>query len=235
MIGILRRVRLRAARNDDGLTLVEMLSTLVIMGVLTSIISAMFITSVRAMHDNNIRLDQINTGRTAMDTMTRVIRTSVLPSSLASCAGACSGTGAAFLTATPTKMSFYADIDNSNNVVGPTQVAIWVDASGNLLESLQRPDPGSAVTGYTWTTPSLMHTVLLAKGVQTTNLFTYYLFGSAAPYTTVTGTPLASVDAVDIVLKVDLPNTKASATTYVQRVSLPNVDTIIESTASASP
>jgi prepilin-type N-terminal cleavage/methylation domain-containing protein len=234
MIETLRRVRSRAARNDDGLTLVEMLSTLVIMGVLTSIISAMFITSMRAMHDNGIRLDQVNTGRTAMDTMTRVIRTSVLPSSLASCSGPC-GPGAAFLTAAPTTMSFYADIDNANNAVGPTQVSIWVDASGNLFESLQRPDPGSAVTGYTWTTASLKHTILLAKGVQTTNLFTYYQFGSSTPYTTVIGTSLANVDAVDILLKVDLPNTKASATTYVQRVSLPNVDTIIESTASASP
>jgi prepilin-type N-terminal cleavage/methylation domain-containing protein len=235
MMAIIHRIRQRAGRSDDGLTLVEMLSTLVIMGVLTSIVSAMFITSVRAMHDNNIRLDQINTGRTAMDTITRVVRTSVLPSSLASCAGACSSGNTAFLQATPTSMSFYADIDNTNNTVGPTQVAIWIDAAGNLFESTQRPDPGSAPTGYAWTIASLKHTILLAKGVQSTNLFTYYQFGSTVKYTTVTGTALANVDAVDIVLKVDLPNTKAGATTYVQRVSLPNVDTIIQATASASP
>jgi hypothetical protein len=78
---------------------------------------------------------------------------------------------------------------------------------------------------------------LLAKGVMTSpNLFTYYLFGSTTPFVgTLSGTQLANVDAVDIVLKVDLPNAKVAPTTYVQRVSLPNVDTVIESTATPSP
>jgi prepilin-type N-terminal cleavage/methylation domain-containing protein len=238
MMRIVRRLRRTSGRGEDGFSLVEMLSTMVVMGVLTSIVSTMLITSVKATHDNSIRIDQINSGRIAMESMTRVIRTAVLPASLASCASACGAT-TAFITATPTTMSFYADVDNAANAIGPSQIIINLDAAGNLTESVQRPDPGSATTGYTWNNASLKRVNLLAKGVQSAagaNLFTYYLFGSSTPFAgSVTGTNLANVDAVDILLKVDLPNAKVAPTTYVQRVSLPNVDTVIESTASPSP
>ena len=232
---ILPRSLRRKSSSEAGFSLAELLSTVVILGVLTSVVAAMFITSVQAMHDNTVRLDQVNTGRTAMETMTRVLRTSVLPSSLVSCGATCTA-DTAFLTASQRTVSFYADIDNPGNSVGPSRVTIAVDSSGNLTESIQPPDPGSAATGYTWNTASLMRSKLLAQGVSTTaNLFTYYLYGSTTPYTTVTGTPLQDVDAIDILLKVGLPGTQATPTTTVERVSLPNVDTIIESSATPSP
>jgi prepilin-type N-terminal cleavage/methylation domain-containing protein len=238
--------RSRARRDDDGFSLAEMLSTLVIMGVLTTIVSTMFITSMKATQSNAGRLDQQNSGRTAMEAMTRVIRTAVLPNSLAACS---CGYAVAFLAGTPTSMSFYADVDNSGNTVGPSQVTLSVNtATGDLVQITQPPDAGSGLSagGYTWT-PCTYRAVgcskrgkLLAKGVAAPAtapyLFTYYLHGDLTPYGTVNATDLGNVDAVDILMKIKLTSSaKAASSTFVQRVSLPNVDTVIEATDTASP
>ena len=79
---------------------------------------------------------------------------------------------------------------------------------------------------------------MLATGVVTSgaNLFTYYSFGSQTPITGVlTAQQLANVDAVDLVLSTAPTGGSVSKApvTFVQRVALPNVDTVIE--ASQSP
>jgi prepilin-type N-terminal cleavage/methylation domain-containing protein len=236
----------RAHRDDDGFSLAELLSTLVIMGVLTTIVSTMFITSLKASQSNAGRLEQQNWGRTAMESMSRVIRTAVLPSSLAACS---CGSAVAFISGTPNSMSFYADIDNANNTIGPSQVTISVDTvTGDLVQMTQPPDAGSGASagGYTWTACTyqaagcLKRGKLLAKGVlapvTAPYLFTYYLHGDPTPYGTVTALQLGNVDAVDILMKIKLTSSaKAASSTFVQRVSLPNVDTVIEATDTASP
>jgi prepilin-type N-terminal cleavage/methylation domain-containing protein len=238
------RRRRHVTEGDDGFSLTEMLSTLVIMGVLTAIVSTMFITSLKATQSNAGRLEQQNSGRTAMESLSRIIRGAVLPSSLGTCSTTCSSGAAAFIQGNATSMSFYTDVDNSNNAYGPSQVTLSVSAGGVLTQTTQQADPGSASVGYTWTTCTYLaagcskRVVVLAQGVVTTgNLFTYYTFGSTTPITgTLSAPQLANVDAVDIYLQIKLTSSaKAATSTFVQRVSLPNVDTLIEATATPGP
>jgi hypothetical protein len=100
--------------------------------------------------------------------------------------------------------------------------------------------------GYTWTACTYQAVgcskrgKLLAKGViaplTAPYLFTYYLHGDTTPYGTVSLADLGNVDAVDILMKIKLTSSaKAASSTFLQRVSLPNVDTVIEATDTASP
>src|SRR5690348_16728808 len=150
MSRLLRSFRAARARTDAGFTLAELLSVMVIMGVLGTAVSTLFISSIKTTQSTSTRLDQANAGRIAMDTITRVLRTAVMPASLASCSPSC-GSQAAFIQGSAYKVAFYADIDNPDNAVGPSQVTFSVDASGNLIETVQPADAGSAATGYTWT------------------------------------------------------------------------------------
>ena len=176
-----------------------------------------------------------------MESMSRLLRTAVLPSSLATCTSC--GAQAAFIQGSAFKVAFYANIDNGGNTVGPSQVVFSVDASGTLTQTVQPPDPGSASVGYTWTpctigaTGCQLRQTVLATGVQTTGqpLFTYYAFGSQTPMTgTLTAAQLSNVDAVDILLTSTLSASTGATgpVTFVQRISLPNVDTVIEATQS---
>lgn len=230
------------AHVDAGFSLAEVLVVMLVMGILGSAVSALFIASIKTTESTSARLNQENSDRTAMDVMSRALRTAVLPSSLASCSPTCGAT-AAFIQGSAFKVAFYADIDNPNNTVGPSQVTFTVDASGNLMETIQPADAGSASTGYTWT-PCTYGTAgcalrkkLLATGVITSgaNLFTYYSYGSTTPITgNLTATQLANVDAVDLVLSVHQSTAKSvTPTTYVNRVALPNVDTVVQASASA--
>jgi hypothetical protein len=164
-----------------------------------------------------------------------------LPSSLASCTDC--GASAAFIQGSPFKVAFYANIDNDDNAIGPSQVVFSVDASGKLIQTVQPADPGSASAGYTWTPCTLgapgcrLRQTVLATGVQTGGqaLFTYYAFGSQTPMAgTLTAAQLQYVDAVDIELTSNMVAGigRAAPVTFVQRVSLPNVDTVIEATQS---
>jgi prepilin-type N-terminal cleavage/methylation domain-containing protein len=235
----------RAKDRESGFSLAEVLVVMLVMGILGTAVSALFITSIRATTATSKRLDQSNAGRTAMDTITRALRTAVLPSSLANCPvtqPTCGSTDA-FIQGGPFLVQFYADIDNPNNTIGPSQVTFSVDANGNLLETLQPPDPGSATTGYTWTAcvykaPGCsLRENLLATNVVTTgkSLFTYYVYGSTTPVTgNLSGSQLRNVDSVDVILNVTSKNSKTIApTTYVNRVALPNVDTVVQASISA--
>lgn len=216
---------------------------MLVLGILSTAVATLFIGSLRTTQSTQTRLEQENSARVAVEAMTRVLRTAVLPSSLASCSPSCGAT-AAFIEGTPTSVAFYADIDNTNNSVGPSQVTFSIDPANELVETVQPADPGSAATGYTWTPCTLgapgcsLQKRVLATNVTTaaSNLFTYYSYGDLTPISgTLNATQLANVDAVDIVLAVHKPgDERVAPTSYVGRVALPNVDTVIEASATPS-
>lgn len=238
---VLRLLREARARRDAGFTLAELLVTMLVLGILMTAVSALFIADLKSTKTTAVRLKQTNQGRIAMESMSRIMRTAVLPSSLASCTNC--GATAAFIQGSPFKVAFYANIDNGDNAVGPSQVVFYVDASGNLIQTVQPADAGSASIGYTWTSCALgavgcsLRQTVLATGVQTGGqaLFTYYAFGSTTPLAgSLNVAQLQYVDAVDIELTSNMAAGigRAAPVTFVQRVSLPNVDTVIEATQS---
>jgi len=237
----MRLRRLARDRGDAGFTLAELLCVMVALGVLTTAVAFLFVTDLKVTGQNKARLDQQNSGRLAMDSISRVLRTAVTPKSLASCGDSC-GAAAAFMSGDAFKVSFYADINNDGGTVGPSEVTLSVDDDGVLRQTVRPADPGSAAVGFTWdctlgTAGCTMRTTVLASGVQKNvgNLFTYYAYGSDTPITgTLNATQLADVDAIDISLTTRAADgAEVMPTTFIGRVSLPNVDTVVEASLAA--
>jgi hypothetical protein len=106
--------------------------------------------------------------------------------------------------------------------------------NGDLVETIQRPNAHPAnVYTYAYCTPGPacpVRTRTLARNVVTTApVFTYY-DASAAKITTSTLTlaDLAKVDSIEVGVTVKKTGKNAArATSFVQRVALPNADSVV--------
>ena len=241
MIAPLRTFRAHRVSGDVGLTLVELLVVMVVMSVICGAVAAIFSATLRTTGATSTKLDQGNQARVAMEAMTRVLRTVVVPVQLSD---NCDGCTDAFIEGKPFEVAFYADIDNEDNNVGPSRVLLSTSASGTLTETIQPPDPDSVSSGnFTWSGQNdptctagaagcLKRRTVLADGVKqdaTKPMFTYYAYNTGA---TLTGTlgpaDMRNVDAIDIVITLSLPDRSPVApTTYVSRVALSNIDVYV--------
>ena len=224
-------------RSDEGVTLIEMVVVIAILSGVLAMVMTVIIAAQKNVNGNSARLDQIQQGKVAMESMSKTLRTAVRPSQLnATCTGC---DQAAFLQGNARSVQFYANINNPANILGPSRVSYTVDNSGVLTETLQAPNAHSATDyNYQYCTPGPGCTVtsrVLARGVSLNqNMFTYY----DASNNTFTTLPLASadlprVDSIDIIVKIS-SSAQVSATTFTQRVTLPNADAV-QQTAVPTP
>lgn len=148
----LRALAARLAKEAKGVSMVELLVVMAIMGIVGTVLGTLVFTSTRITTTTQERLNEINDGRTAMDTMARVIRTAIRPLWV-TCGSVSVGCptnvpSVAIETANPTYLRFYADIDN---VLRPT-------ASSASLAPANGP---SLVEIYTTTDPTTGRTILV--------------------------------------------------------------------------
>ena len=163
---------------EGGYTLVELVMVIFVLGIVLAGVQTTLIFTQRTVGQNSMRLDQSAQSKTAMDSMSRILRTAVLPSQLnATCT---TGSAAAFIQGTATSVQFYANLNNDANTVGPSRVTYNV-TNGVLTETIQPPDSHAVGDyNYQYCNPVLPTcttdvTRVLARNVQTTNpLFTYY-------------------------------------------------------------
>jgi type II secretory pathway pseudopilin PulG len=238
---VTRRILGRARRGDAGITLVETAVTMLILGFVSASVMVLMNGAQKMSFENGARLDQINAGRVAIEAMSRNLRAAIMPSQLGStCADPLlvndpSCAPAAFVSGTPTAVQFYANTDNANNVLGPSKVTYLLGGVGGteLIERIQRADARPAgSTTYTYCAPSPSCPVrerVLARGVVTgTPLFTYYDgAGTVMPQTTLDANALARVDAIEVTVAVRSPRGAVAPATFLQRVALPNADTVV--------
>ena len=231
------RVRswLRLMRDDEGLTLMEMVVVTAILGVVLAMIQTTTITAQKDLAGSQSRLDQLQQSKLAMESISKVLRTSVLPSQLNGTCTSCSS--AAFINGDVRSVQFYANINNDSNVVGPSQVTYSVAADGTLTELVHGPNPHAAndynyqYTCTKGTTGCVITNRVLARKVDTTQaMFTYYDASGATLTPPLGASALALVDSVDIVLKVKSSKT-APAVTLTTRVTLPNADAVAQATS----
>ncbi|MCG2800103.1 MAG: hypothetical protein L6367_16385 [Cellulomonas sp.] len=244
--------RLRVWQDDDGTSLVEMLVAMALFLVVLVTVTSLTINFTKANAANISRQDQIDSARTAIEAMSKTLRTSVKPSQLASgCGTACSVD--AFLVGQDDRVQFYANLDNAGNAIGPSRVTYWVD-SAVLKERIQVPLSYSETAGYTYCDASAvgasaacLATVSdrdLAAGVVTTDapIFQYYKLGSDtvldpdAAGGSLSSDDLGNLVAVELTVTVRAPNaTTVDPSTYIQRVYLPNAQAAINTEATATP
>ncbi len=224
-------------RSDEGVTLIEMVVVIAILSGVLAMVVTVIIAAQKNVNGNSARLDQIQQGKVAMESMSKTLRTAVRPSQLnATCTGC---DQAAFLQGNARSVQFYANINNPANILGPSRVSYTVDNSGVLTETLQAPNAHAATDyNYQYCTPGPGCTVtsrVLARGVSLNQtMFTYY----DASNTTFSTLPLASadlprVDSIDIIVNIS-SSAQVSATTFTQRVTLPNADAV-QQTAVPTP
>jgi prepilin-type N-terminal cleavage/methylation domain-containing protein len=235
---MMRRLRkvVRQLHGDKGISLIEMVVVTAILGVVLAMISATTIGAQKMLTNTSSRLDQLQQSKDAMESISKILRTSVLPSQLNGTCTAC--TTAAFINGDVRSVQFYANINNDSNVSGPSQVSYVVSADGTLTESVHGPNPHAA-SDYNYlytctkgTTGCVVYSRVLARHVDTTvALFTYYDASGATIVPPLTGSELAQVDSVDVVIKVKVSKT-GQPVTLTERVTLPNADAVAQASAS---
>ncbi len=251
----MRRLRVRAAA-EEGMSLTEVLVTMMVMSVIVAATVTLMIGFQRTSAQNVSRQQQIDSARFAVEAMSKTVRAAIKPAQLASSCSTC--TEDAFLVGRTTAVQFYANINNDSNGVGPSRVTYTLGTTGatagQLIETVQRPDsnvPGA--TGYVYCNATAAGATAdcrarlasrpLAFGVQasdTAPIFKYYDSAGTALTPpaggTLTTAQLAKVVSIELVVTVQAPNaTRAAPTTFVQRIVLPNAQAVIRMEEEATP
>jgi prepilin-type N-terminal cleavage/methylation domain-containing protein len=225
--------------GDEGFTLIEMIVTLSILSGVIAMVTGGLMLAFRTLGGNAARLDGTAQSKTAIESMSRTLRTAIMPSQVN---GTCTDCDvAAFISGDATSVVFYANVDTDNfiqysgmNNSVPSKVSYVVDGDGVLTETVRRPDlhapSGPSAYDYQYTcTPGstgceVRQRVLARDLAQDGSpLFTYYdRVGAELPVPLEHEvTRLRAVDGVDILLKVRVTDRVATATTAM-RVTLPN-------------
>lgn len=237
---LLGRVRSRSA-DDRGVTLVELMVTMIVTALVAAMTAALVIGVQRTNQENISRQDQVDAARVAVASMTKTLRAAVTPSQLAATCTGCTSPG--FVEGSTAKVQFYSNLDNPKNTVGPSRVTYEVmtgTRAGELVETVQRPSsPNPGASGYAYCTggagcAATIKTRVLARGVQASKpVFTY--FDAEGAKMTLPSNGKLSTDQLGRVLSVELTvavqgkgSYKAEPTTYIQRVLLPNAQSLIK-------
>lgn len=234
-------VRFRPRAGDDsGVTLIEMMVVVTILGTVLAIVTQGMLVAQRTMTDNSSRLDGLSQTNVAVEGMTRVLRTAILPSQIqATCTGC---DVAAFIKGDERSVQFYANVNNDGILptsgstdYGPRRVTYSVGTDGVLTETVQKPNTHSVSDfNYQYCTPGPGCPVtnrVLARDVQAGAVFTYYDRAGTvvAPPLQSATSKLKAVDSIDIVMRVQ-PSTRVKSATVTARVTLPNADSLIQPT-----
>jgi len=217
-------------RDQAGLTLVELLVAMTILGVVLSALTAGGISMYRASYSADLGTRNQNEARQAITVVSRDIRAAapVRPS-----------TEPAFLVARPDEANFTANLDDSTR---PRLVRIFIDADRRLIEDATPADPSSdPETGLSWDTDNDAVVRFVAAFVvndASLPLFRYLdRNGAELPYSAtacsgpngdvappcLTDANRRRVATVELSLTVDSdPSGRVQPFTVAQRVRLPN-------------
>ncbi|MGV8967946.1 MAG: PulJ/GspJ family protein [Cellulomonas sp.] len=249
--------RARSVRDsrDRGSTLTELLIVMMIVSMIVAVTASLTIGFQRTNAQNISRQDQIDVARSAVERVSKTVRTAVKPSQLTNCPGCLAD---AFLSAEALSVQFYANLNNAGNGVGPSRVTYSVATTGAdagvLLEKVQVPNPFAVgASAYVYCPAELSGASAACKATLTTRrltpganvstaapVFTYYN-SQGAEMTPGAGASLG-VDDLEKVLSIEIVVTVASTnattakpTTYIQRVTLPNSQAVLRAGSESTP
>lgn len=239
---------------DEGLSLVELAVTMMIMGIVVAATATLVIGAQRTNSQTIARLDQVESARTGVERMSRTLRASVMPSQLLqSCAGC---TEDAFIRGTDFEVQFYANINNPGNTVGPSRVTYEVieTAPGvvDLVQTIQIPNsPIPTATGYQYCNPAVdtspdclarVKKMTVARNLLTTTGFPMLSYYDRSGVQLVPSAGVLTAAQLGSVLSIELRVTvqqqisyQAQPTTYIQRIMLPNAQAVIRQGEEATP
>lgn len=236
------RRHLAIVRDERGVTLVELVVVVSLLGVILTFVTRGLVSMQNASVGQSLRLQNLDEGRTIMNTISRDLRTAarLTPTTSPFDVTAGSVPAAGFGNAPPytglNEVWFYANLTLSATPTPcPDVVHLYVDTSANppvMKEQTLPADAGGAPPTCTYT--GSYTTRFVGKYLVNSNVlpvFSYYYDNAGTPAVfATTSVPLSatdrlSVNAVGITLSIrQSTNYSVPATTLVNRVFLPNVD-----------
>jgi hypothetical protein len=216
----------------------EVMVAISILSLLMVMLTTTIVHGMQLSRGMGVRLDNINQGQLGMNAVTKTLRTAIWPKQLddIDCTGDNCG-ATALTTATPTSLTFYANLNNTG--LGPSLMSYYIEARsdnalyGALIQTTQAPIPGLDGDGkYSFCDATVAGCAVTQRAVSrglnpTTATFHYYDFdGELIDSDNLAAVQLAQVSSIDITLVVQTNTIQNSAppNTIVERVQLPNAD-----------
>lgn len=203
-----------ARRGDDGLTLVELLVTMVILGIVGSVVAGMVASTGRSITGGTDRLEAANTTTIVMENISKATRAAVTVEQAA-------GTELpAFANATATTLTVYAAQGSV-----PVRVAFALDTGTGTLTETRTPGTGTS-PNVTFTGPST--TRILAHDLvndASNPLFTYHAYDSTtAALTALPASPTQPALIRAVTISPALESNPTDVPVVSQRIVPPNLE-----------
>ena len=165
--------RARRSRSQAGFTLPELLTTMWIAMVVLLAGFALLDFVMKRTAEAGQRVEATQRARTAMDVITRELRSQV-----------CLDTNTPpIVDGTPTQVTFYTDLGNSTASSLPERHVLSYNAgAGTITEAVSKPIAGKPVTWTAPTTRTVVSGVTTFDGVSTTPIFRYFSFTGASTW-----------------------------------------------------
>lgn len=206
--------RFSRVRGEAGFTLVEMLITLTLLGMVLTVVYKGLNTVNRTAYGYRDRLINLDEGRVLMATISKDLRT----------AARLQPDQSPFIFAGGRRATFYANLNTST---GPSRVNVYVDASNRLIEEVIAA--AGTAPNYTYTSAPTVRVV--GSFVANSGALFTYLDDEENPLlpptstTSLSAADLLKVSSVGIELAIRRTSRLATEpTTLINRVRLPNVD-----------
>lgn len=219
------------------MTLAELLVAMAVFTILLTGVGATAVLVIRTTSALENRLDNSTQSQVAVDGVSKVLRTAVLPKQATELAcPTCAET--ALVQATRTRVRFYANL----NTVGSAPLLVTLElvrdthaaqASAQLVQRTQQPIVNTASQSYSYCDPTSptcpVQTRVLARGLAWPLVDTLYYYnsdGGLIPEASVGSTDLPQVTTVEVTLRVQTVrgNDRYRAATVYKRIRLPNAE-----------
>jgi len=211
------RRRLRSG-SEAGVSLVELIVTIMITGVVLSIVAAMFINVAKVTADANGTNRRSSIAANVMNEVSKAIRTAANNATASS-----PDADPAIVSGTQSALTLYSYVDTSPTAPAPTKVTFRVDANGDVWEDRVA---GSASGSY-WAFTATATSRNLGGPVSTTGLFTYLDQNNAEVVPGSTGFTLAQrnmISSVKVTVTIaNAPTLGSDPIVIVNTVGMPNL------------
>jgi hypothetical protein len=219
------------------MTLAELLVAMAVFTILLTGVGATAVLVIRTSSALENRLDNSTQSQVAVDGVSKVLRTAVLPVQATDLAcPTCAET--ALVQASRTRVRFYANL----NTVGSAPLLVTIElerdphaarASARLVQRTQQPIVNTSAQSYSYCDPTSptcpVQSRVLARGLAwplVDTLFYYNSDGGLIPDASVGSTDLPLVTTVEVALRVQTVrgNDRYRAATVYKRIRLPNAE-----------
>jgi len=223
MTNLTKRLRAVLGPGDDGLSLVELLVSMMITGIVLAIVGSLFVNVARITTNSNATTVRNGVASNVMNEVTKVIRTAANNAVLGR-----TDPDSAIVTATPNTLTLYTFVDTAPALPAPSKVSFRIDTKGNLVEDRIQ---GTDSSGF-WVFTGAVRSRTVPGPIQSLTgagaLFVY-LDADANPILPTSGSltaeQRAAVRSIQVTVRIaNDPTTGSDPILIVNTVGMPNLE-----------